>query len=46
MTTKEFKRARIPDTPYSLYEGLAGTACFYNDLLHPNNASFPFMNIY
>ncbi|KAH9382306.1 hypothetical protein HPB48_008838 [Haemaphysalis longicornis] len=28
MFTDEFKQARTPDCPYSLFEGLAGTACF------------------
>ena len=31
----------IPDRPYSLMEGLAGTVCFFCDLLHPENAAFP-----
>lgn len=33
MDSHEFKRgARTPDTPYSLFEGLAGTFCLYADL--------------
>jgi len=33
MDTKDFKDgARTPDTPYSLFEGLAGTLCLYADL--------------
>lgn len=40
------QQARIPDCPFSLYEGLAGTVCFLIDLLHPENASFPFMNVF
>ena len=38
--------ARIPDMPYSLYEGLAGTACFLVDLLQPKQAEFPFFDIF
>lgn len=46
MFTDEFKAARTPDCPYSLYEGLAGTACFLADLLEPRSASFPFMDVF
>ena len=47
MQTKEFQTgARTPDSPYSLYEGLAGTACFYADLLNPSSASFPFFEVF
>lgn len=38
--------SREPDCPYSLYEGLAGTVCFLVDLLEPEQAAFPFMNIF
>lgn len=38
--------ARTPDCPFSLYEGLAGTVCFLIDLLNPEQASFPFMDIF
>lgn len=31
----------VPDYPYSLMEGLAGTVCFCCDLLHPDTAAFP-----
>ena len=31
----------VPDHPYSLMEGLAGTLCFCCDLLHPELAAFP-----
>ncbi|XP_060606070.1 lanC-like protein 2 [Ruditapes philippinarum] len=34
-------RVRVPDHPYSLFEGLAGTIYFLADLLHPKNAKFP-----
>lgn len=47
MQTEEFKKgARTPDSPFSLYEGLAGTVCFYVDLLQPSTASFPFFNVF
>ncbi|XP_078479641.1 LOW QUALITY PROTEIN: lanC-like protein 3 [Lampetra planeri] len=40
--TPEFASgARTPDAPHSLYEGLAGTACFLLDLLNPASAHFP-----
>lgn len=32
---------RIPDAPFSLFEGLAGTIYFLADLLDPANAKFP-----
>ena len=31
----------IPDCPYSLMEGLAGTICFFCDVLYPKQAAFP-----
>lgn len=43
---KEFQQARIPDSPYSLFEGLAGTVCFLADLMYPENAVFPLFNIF
>lgn len=47
LTRPEFLRwARKPDCPWSLYEGLAGTVCFLIDLIHPENAAFPFMNVF
>ena len=43
----EFKsKARRPDNPYSLYEGLAGTVCFLTDLLQPQRAEFPFFDVH
>lgn len=43
----EFRRnSRRPDRPFSLYEGIAGTVCFLLDLLVPEKAAFPFMDIY
>ncbi|XP_059618910.1 lanC-like protein 3 homolog [Phlebotomus argentipes] len=43
----EFRiKARIPDRPFSLYEGVAGTVCFLADLLEPEKAAFPFMEVY
>ena len=38
--------ARTPDCPLSLYEGLAGTACFLADLARPDGATFPFFDIF
>ncbi|TRY82572.1 hypothetical protein DNTS_030580 [Danionella cerebrum] len=32
---------RTPDTPFSLFEGMAGTIYFLADLLHPAKAKFP-----
>lgn len=46
LSTDEFKEARTPDSPYSLYEGWAGTACFLADLLQPEQAEFPFFNVH
>lgn len=47
LTYSEFReRARTPDRLYSLYEGIAGTVCFLIDLLSPETASFPFMDVY
>uniref|UniRef100_A0A1B6CNQ0 LanC-like protein 3 homolog n=1 Tax=Clastoptera arizonana TaxID=38151 RepID=A0A1B6CNQ0_9HEMI len=44
--TDQMKLSRTPDCPYSLYEGIAGTVCFLGDLLHPDKASFPFIDIF
>lgn len=43
-----FKRgARIPDNPHSLFEGLAGTACFLADLASAlDQAAFPLMDAF
>ncbi|XP_055905221.1 lanC-like protein 3 homolog [Eupeodes corollae] len=47
LTNSDFKdRARIPDRPHSLYEGVAGTVCYLIDLLEPSKAHFPFMDIF
>lgn len=47
MFTDEFRMgARTPDNPYSLFEGLAGTACYLADLLQPDKAEFPFFNVF
>eukprot|EP00794_Sanderia_malayensis_P000276 gene276-900_t len=47
MQTEEFKgNSRVPDAPYSMFEGIAGTACFLADLAFPSEASFPFMEIF
>ncbi|XP_060589848.1 lanC-like protein 3 [Ruditapes philippinarum] len=44
--SQEFQQARIPDSPYSLYEGWGGTVCFLADLLQPEKAEFPFFDIF
>ncbi|XP_043850895.1 glutathione S-transferase LANCL1 [Dromiciops gliroides] len=36
---------RIPDTPFSLFEGMAGTIYFLSDLLVPTKARFPAFEI-
>ncbi|GAB0090335.1 LanC-like protein 3 homolog [Sergentomyia squamirostris] len=47
LSDRNFRRdARTPDRPFSLYEGLAGTVCFLADLLEPEKAPFPFMEVY
>lgn len=40
------KHARTPDRPFSLYEGLSGTVCFLLDLMEPEKAAFPFMDVF
>lgn len=44
--SREFRQARTPDSPYSLYEGLSGTVHFIVDLMNPEQASFPFFKIF
>ncbi|KAG7197174.1 hypothetical protein KM043_007255 [Ampulex compressa] len=47
MNSSQFlKEARTPDQPYSLYEGLAGTACYLADLIEPEKAAFPFQDVF
>jgi hypothetical protein len=36
---------RKPDRPLSLFEGIAGTLCFYSALKDPENARFPLFEI-
>ncbi|XP_046979715.1 lanC-like protein 3 isoform X2 [Schistocerca americana] len=44
---EQFRReARTPDCPYSLFEGWAGTVCFMADMLCPDNAHFPFFDVF
>jgi len=43
---EEFKKARTPDCPLSLYEGWAGTVCFLVDLLNIEQSSFPFSEVF
>ncbi|XP_015373610.1 PREDICTED: lanC-like protein 3 homolog [Diuraphis noxia] len=38
--------SRRPDNLYSLYEGLAGTVCYLSDLMQPEKASFPFLDVF
>jgi hypothetical protein len=46
LSSPEFEQqARVPDSPYSLYEGWAGTICFLADLLQPDKAEFPLFNV-
>ncbi|CAK8674901.1 unnamed protein product [Clavelina lepadiformis] len=47
MFTEKFSEgARTPDSPLSLFEGLAGTACFLNDLMQPTKAEFPLLDVF
>ncbi|XP_029162376.1 lanC-like protein 3 homolog [Nylanderia fulva] len=47
MNSPQFQSdARTPDSPYSLYEGIAGTACFLSDLIEPDKAHFPFQDVF
>ncbi|XP_031624739.1 lanC-like protein 3 homolog isoform X1 [Contarinia nasturtii] len=46
LTKSRFIReANTPDRPFSLYEGIAGAVCFLIDLLHIEQATFPFFRI-
>lgn len=45
MFTEEFSKARTPDRPLSLYEGIAGTVCLLADLMQPEQAHFPFFDV-
>lgn len=38
--------SKTPDHLYSLYEGLAGTVCYLSDLMQPEKASFPFLDVF
>ncbi|XP_021933931.1 lanC-like protein 3 isoform X2 [Zootermopsis nevadensis] len=40
------EEARRPDTPYSLYEGQAGTVCYLVDTMTPDQAAFPFFDVF
>ncbi|BFF96349.1 lanC-like protein 3 homolog [Drosophila madeirensis] len=47
LSSEEFKqKARTPDRPHSLFEGVAGTVCYLVDLLQPEQAHFPFMDVF
>lgn len=44
--TEEFAAgSRVPDHPYSLFEGLAGAACMWADLLNPMRSAFPLVEL-
>jgi len=46
MSSEQFKtKSRTPDSPWSLYEGIAGTACYLADLTDPDNAEFPLFDV-
>ncbi|XP_067676711.1 lanC-like protein 3 [Haliotis asinina] len=45
--TPEFQSgARVPDSPYSLYEGWAGTVCYLADLTQPESAELPLFDVF
>lgn len=44
--SEEFREARTPDCPFSLYEGWAGTACYLADLASPQQSAFPFSDVF
>ncbi|XP_057307917.1 lanC-like protein 3 homolog [Hydractinia symbiolongicarpus] len=50
MQSSEFKEnSNLPDFPYSLFEGYAGTACFLADIASPADGCvgiFPFMDMF
>ncbi len=47
LKTDTFKtQARTPDSPYSLFEGLAGTVCFLLDLLDPAQSEYPLVPVF
>lgn len=47
LTSEQFLRhARKPDNEFSLYEGVSGTVCYLLDLLEPEKAAFPFMDVF
>jgi len=46
MESSEFQRgSRVPDHPFSLFEGWAAAACLYADLMHPEGAAFPLFGL-
>ncbi|BFG02976.1 lanC-like protein 3 homolog [Drosophila madeirensis] len=46
MLGKPHDAQKTPDHPQSLYEGWAGAICFLIDLLEPDQAAFPFMDVF
>ena len=47
-TSETFKTEAFwkPDCPFSLFEGVAGTAAFLLDLFDPEKAEFPFLDVF
>lgn len=47
LSTEQFRaEARTPDSPFSLFEGWAGTVCFLIDLLDPQSAEYPLVPVF
>ncbi|KAJ2948575.1 hypothetical protein O0L34_g7828 [Tuta absoluta] len=47
LSSDDFLRdSRLPDNPESLFEGTAGTVCYLSDILTPEKAEFPFMDVF
>lgn len=42
----QFRTARDPDNPVSLFEGWSGAVIFCTDILFPNQAAFPFHEVF
>uniref|UniRef100_H2YEP4 LanC-like protein 3 n=1 Tax=Ciona savignyi TaxID=51511 RepID=H2YEP4_CIOSA len=47
MFTEAFSSgSRSPDSPHSLFEGLAGTLCYLVDLMQPDQSQFPLCPVF
>ena len=46
MFSEEFRAARNPDNSVSLFEGWSGAVIFCTDILFPNQAVFPFNEVF